>query len=389
MSIPDNVVWIVGDEIAAGKGCAPGQCFVDIVADALIPHGVDLVPGSVNEGETAYMLVAEDDKHQDFKVALRSSVEGCHRLVVVLALGANDRVLFSDAPEMLEQALAVLIRDIQEVGARPLLMQIVPDGLDERVGMECGAGLVPVPISLVKEYRQDTAGGQPFVPSQQAHRDMAQQLLMVLEEELQLRRSPSSSHSRSRAGTKGKPSRQGSDADFDGVWEHKGHPGQLENIQDGVIKSDDGTYAQLECTGPGKCFIDTGGMRVDGEIRGDELHWSDGDVWMRLKDSDVPTLSAPPSMRNRSQKCGDTDSFLKVWAAADKANERSRKEANKGELLIERDVLEQAHERLREERQHLEESKRRLAEEWQAVNELRERAAAQSANPGFFAWCQG
>jgi len=366
MAAPDRAVVILGDEISLGQGVPDGKGFVTRIEQALAPYGVDVIGGWSREGETAVGLATEPEKQEELKMRIRD-LGGVQQLIVVIALGMHDRIILGDMMDMLEQALQMIIRLVQNMNAIPILMQIVPDDIDGRVGQDCGAAFCPVPVCLAQQY-QEEGGSGPFLPNMQAHEELANNLLAVLAEEMRLPLRP--------------PEAPQPGGPFDGIWVHKDHPGMLENIQDGIIRSDDGSYAQIHLTSKHKFYIEHSGQKVHAEVRGNELIWSDGDVWTRLEDDAVPLMSSPPAKKNK----GDLKSFLKVWEKAEEANKRSRKETTKNEIRAEQDRLNQDREMLDNERQRLEEGMKRLHEETEQVSAMREeiRESEEKSGRGLF-----
>lgn len=67
---------------------------------------------------------------------------------------------------------------------------------------------------------------------------------------------------------------------FDGIWSHKTAPHIVEEIRGDEIRGPDGTVTHIFAHGQGRVSFQLGGCEYAGQRMGDELAWSDGDVWV-------------------------------------------------------------------------------------------------------------
>jgi hypothetical protein len=67
---------------------------------------------------------------------------------------------------------------------------------------------------------------------------------------------------------------------FDGIWSHKTNPNFVEEIRGDEIRGPDGTVTHIFLHGQGRISFQLGGREYVGQRIGDELAWSDGDVWV-------------------------------------------------------------------------------------------------------------
>lgn len=195
-------VVLLGDSIGAMQGIPKGQGFVDQISARLQAHGgVTLENWSVG-GALASGTVQQLPQ---LRARLGGKAQGegqqqleAQGLVVVIELGGNDR-LFGLPPGQIEEALEKLARAMkEELHARVLLMEVVPDGIERDVAARCGARLVPTPPRVVATMQKPIRrGGIPkmsgdFIqpdgihPNAKAQRHMASALLAALNEELGL-----------------------------------------------------------------------------------------------------------------------------------------------------------------------------------------------------------
>lgn len=362
-------VCILGDEISLGEGCQKGRGYADRVKQTLQPHGVDLLNWS-REEQTATRCATES--LEEFQGQLLEVSQTSSQVFVVLALGTHDRVYLVD---MLEQAMEMLVRVCRQADAKPIVLQLVPDDLDMIIAQEHGCAFVPAPPSVIRQYQQ--APNSPFFPSADAHKDIARALCACLEGELRLPLaepahqddSEETLHvgNRPRAVTP-HHSKAHNGGSLEGVWMHKDDPNLIEMIQGNIIMSADGTTTQLHAGGSGNTFfIESGGQRIDAQVRGHELHWSDGDIWCMVEDDGAPTLDRAPERKKK----GDLKSLKKAWEAAEEAVNRTKEEEGKQELEREREYLTNERRRLEQERRRFEEGNQSLHEETEKVSAMR------------------
>jgi len=385
-------VAVLGDGVALGQGCPKGESFVYQIRHALEPHGVEVVNWSKEE-QTATCCATE--QIDDLQAFISDAVATSSQTVVVIELGIHDRVFLGD---MLPQALRELVRVVQNKNATPVVMQVVPDDVDQIVAEELGAIFVPAPASLVKQFAREP--NHPFTPNASSHAELARNLLMGLEQALEIPlvsgghgkdgRDTLLSGGQARSSRGGTPHQSkhrtvGHGSGFDGFWTHKDQPGLLECIQDGIIRSDDGTCLPIQPISHDCFFIEQGGQKVQAEVRGDELIWSDGDIWCRVEDNGVPTMGRPPEKKSK----GDLKSFMKAWEKAEEACRQTVKEAKKDEVHSEKERLEHDRARLEQARQQLEDGMRTLHEETEKFSALREevREIEMRQNRGLFGCC--
>mmetsp|Transcript_94851 Transcript_94851/g.237896 ORF Transcript_94851/g.237896 Transcript_94851/m.237896 type:complete len:313 (-) Transcript_94851:56-994(-) len=88
----------------------------------------------------------------------------------------------------------------------------------------------------------------------------------------------------------------GRDQELDGRWAIQGAASPaFMVISGGVLQSPDGDEEQsINFTAPGKFFVALQGQRLDGELAMNEIHWANGEVWLRAQDASaaVPTLGS-------------------------------------------------------------------------------------------------
>merc|ERR1711879_568649 len=69
-------------------------------------------------------------------------------LLVILELGGNDRMC-GLKPEIISQSLTKLVETIKSVNAKPLIMEVIPDGIERDVATNCAARLIQCPPDMV------------------------------------------------------------------------------------------------------------------------------------------------------------------------------------------------------------------------------------------------
>jgi len=373
-------VAVLGDDVALGQGCPISKSFVDEIQRVLEPHGVDVLNWSREEQTVA---VCATEQLNDLQAQLQDTVATSSQTAVVIELGIHDRVFLG---EMLGDTLQMLVRVVQDMNAIPIVMQVVPDDVDQRVAQDLGAAFVPAPASLVEQFAKDPK--HPFIPHPDAHKDLAKNLLAVLGKELQLPLAADDKKDTLLAGGQRRDSKTAADghgSGFDGVWMHKDQPSLLEIIKDGIIKSDDGSSAKVQPISHDSFFIEQQGHRVSAEVRGNELIWSDGDIWCRVENFGVPTMGRPPQRKSK----GDMNSFMAAWEQAEEACLQTTKELRKNEIGSERERLEHERARLEDARQQLEDGMQTLHEETEKVSTLREevREVEIRQSRGIFGCC--
>lgn len=88
----------------------------------------------------------------------------------------------------------------------------------------------------------------------------------------------------------------GRDLELDGRWAVEGTASPaFVVISGGVLHLPDGDGAeeqQINFVAPGKFFVNSQGQRLEGELTMNEIHWANGEVWLRVQDS---SAAAPMS----------------------------------------------------------------------------------------------
>jgi len=360
-----RIVVILGDEVALGKGCPKGQGFAARVQDSLEQHGVEVHNWS-REEHTATGCAT--DYFQEIQDNIRRLDAGPHvRAVVVLELGIHDRVFLGD---MLHTGLSTLCTLCAQEGVQPVIMQVVPDDADVHVAEETNSRLVRAPTSALMQWQREPSA--PFYPHADVHKDLAANLLEVLQEELNL---PLAAHGRDPMmsgnfrSTHSDPLRSGGlgAGQLDGVWLHKADPDLMEVIENDVIRSPDGSSTMLrKGTNANMHYIEAGGRRVTCKTVGNELHWDDGDIWCLVEDK-APTLGSPPGRKKKA----DMRSLRKAWDDAEEAFYRTKKEEEREELKHERERLRHERDLLSEARARLQAGESRLHEDTEKLTAMR------------------
>lgn len=90
------------------------------------------------------------------------------------------------------------------------------------------------------------------------------------------------------------------DQELDGRWLVRGHAASVQIVIAGcAIQMADGSSEQpIIVTGPGKFYVDDQGQQVTGELLRHEIHWSDGDVWVRAQDGQPAATSSGARIPN-------------------------------------------------------------------------------------------
>mmetsp|Transcript_27971 Transcript_27971/g.65261 ORF Transcript_27971/g.65261 Transcript_27971/m.65261 type:complete len:213 (+) Transcript_27971:33-671(+) len=188
-----RLVVLIGDSIGAMYGIPQGAGFVDRAARYLAQHGVSLENWSTGGALAAGYVDMLPQLTQRLKLKARSSAE----LLVVIELGGNDR-LCGLPPEKIERALEQLVQAAKEVPARAMLMEVIPDGIEQDVARRCGVSLVATPACLAGQMQKPLQRGvvppltaryqQPdgIHPNARAQRHIAASLLEALCTELRL-----------------------------------------------------------------------------------------------------------------------------------------------------------------------------------------------------------
>jgi len=376
-----RAVAILGDSLALPD--AEGESFTGYVQDVLGQYGVDFLNWSKPD-QVAAMLATEGV--EDLQAMVKQVASTGKELFVIVEVGTYDRVDFTD---MLAESLGMILRVIIAEDARALVMQVVPDDIDRIVASEQGAGFISAPASVVAEF--DRNPSHPFKPSPHLWRDMAESVLKTLEEEMHLPlTSPATdgddegtrprTHTRGRAthdddlllAAASQPLSGGSP--FDGVWIHKDKPQMFDMIQGNQIVSADGHRTQMVNIDHSGFCNEHEGQLLKATLRGDELHWDDGDIWC-LKE-DTPLMDLPPTRRggSKTKPTADSKALLAVWQRAEQAVARSAEEAQKSSAAESRgsQSIEQERREIEEARRNLEEGLRKLHEETERVSALRE-----------------
>eukprot|EP00746_Dinoflagellata_sp_MGD_P140977 gnl/MRDRNA2_/MRDRNA2_74158_c0_seq2.p1 gnl/MRDRNA2_/MRDRNA2_74158_c0~~gnl/MRDRNA2_/MRDRNA2_74158_c0_seq2.p1 ORF type:complete len:186 (-),score=36.34 gnl/MRDRNA2_/MRDRNA2_74158_c0_seq2:37-594(-) len=78
--------------------------------------------------------------------------------LVIVELGGNDR-LFGMPPEQIEMALAQLVQTIKAANAKPLFMEVIPDGIERDVSANCGARLIRCPPDIAATIKEPIQRG--------------------------------------------------------------------------------------------------------------------------------------------------------------------------------------------------------------------------------------
>lgn len=193
MHQPTHVV-LIGDSIAAMQGIPSGSGFVSLVRDQLqkFAIGVD----SWSQGGVA--AVTMERELPQLVQRLAPLAQGA-QLIVVIELGGNDR-LMGVQPGKIVSALVNIVRKVRGLGAKCVLMEVIPDGLDREVARQCGCGLSVAPPCIFGGAAGGAgvpAGHMPQVntaylqqdgvhPNEHAQRPIAKQLLLALSRETRL-----------------------------------------------------------------------------------------------------------------------------------------------------------------------------------------------------------
>lgn len=333
--------------------------FVHHVTEALHGHeGLEVVNWSV-EDQTATAWAT--DQLEELQGKIKHVKEAHKDLFVVVALGSHDRVILGELLEMLEMSLGMLVRVMVSMDARPIIMQVVPDDIDQKVAQDMGVAFVPAPHSVVAQYAAEPAS--PFVPKPECYGDMATNLLHVLDEELKRPMRRFAGHEDNDFMTRGSYN----PGPFDGTWMHKDVPSMIELISNNVIVSADGNQTLIHPDGQNGFFIEQDGHQIHAELRGTDLRWSDGDIWSLIQDS--PMLGRPPI----KYKIKDLTKILSdTWEMAEQACVRTQEETEKGELKLKRERLAAEHAELQAARSKLEAARATLHKETEHVSALRE-----------------
>lgn len=411
MTAPGRAVAILGDSVCLPDCDHRGPPFTRVVEDVLQQYGVEFLNWSKPDN-MAVMLASEPQRLEELQREIRAVTSLGVELFVILAVGRRDRIDFG---EMLAESLGMLVRVCIADNARPLLLEVVPDGIDKSVAREQGAGLVPAPRTVTSEYgMRDPL--EPFTPTHQCHRDIAQSVLAVLEQEMNLplalpalgrEDTDDALASRGRIGTRGRAShdddlllmassegrvgggrgRATHDDDllmaagpvasssrgspFEGTWFHKDQPSLFEVVQGHQIVSVDGHRTEMQDIRGNSFSIVHGGASIRATRRGDELHWDDGDIWCLREESPLLDLS-PPRRGGSKQRsdAGDQRSLFAAWERAEEAGRHTNNESRKKEQDVER-------ERLDAERRALEEAWKRLEEDQQILQKETEKVSRQ------------
>merc|ERR1711924_294745 len=91
-----------------------------------------------------------------------------------------------------------MVEAVKAVPAHPVLMEVIPDGFERDVALNCKCGLIPAPPRMVAEMQQPVQRGKvPYIgptfvqsdglhPNTRAQRLIAHEVLTVLLRELHL-----------------------------------------------------------------------------------------------------------------------------------------------------------------------------------------------------------
>mmetsp|Transcript_74946 Transcript_74946/g.156253 ORF Transcript_74946/g.156253 Transcript_74946/m.156253 type:complete len:437 (-) Transcript_74946:188-1498(-) len=431
-------LYVIGDEQALGEGV--GEGFVQLATRHLEPQGFILNMESVRRDETVMALVQEE---QVFLEKLLIASRDYERLIVVMALGINDRKLFGwceEASAELEKNLRTLLMMIQHMD--PILVEMFPDGTEARVARDLGLKFCPLPLEGVS-FSPD-ADGNLFLP-QAVHQEIASSLVSLVFEDTSEPQPPAG---RSRAGASDmqdvwmaedappdhgggvgdfsdgrrlqRQNATGGSTKFDGAWEFGDRPGSA-TIENGIIKLHDShQYLQLHLESDTQAFVeDPMEGRIGCQYVNGEIHWSDGDVWNRLKDDDVPQLAAPPMNRRRGNakesskepagppppttstsrtsvgsnkesarlSGGDLEKLFKeAWKALEEAHRFSVEELSRNELNEERDIIEQLKHKLHADQHRRDATLAQVEKDTEVVAMLEAQRQAEAGSRFPFCW---